>query len=149
MDASQRLKLQEMIHANQTTNHTDEIRALKHSKNIREDVLKIQRMKSKMKTTHFKTLDAALQKDCAFLYQHYALIYNKLLKNDLDIKILYQFLDVLETVEQGENDQHEASYTIGMLLKKLYIDKTLEELAPCLTDKKEISWKDYYQSKLI
>jgi len=44
-------------------------------------------MKHKMKTTHFKTLDNALQKECFFLFKNYTIIYNKLLKNDLDIKI--------------------------------------------------------------
>ncbi|ADX05906.1 hypothetical protein 162322466 [Organic Lake phycodnavirus 1] len=151
MDDSQRLKLQEMIHTNQTSDNTEEIRTLKHSKQIRSDVMKIQQMKHKMKTTHFKTLDNALQKECFFLFKNYTIIYNKLLKNDLDIKILYQFLDVLESVENGENDQHEASYTIGMLLKKIYVDKKLEEITPSrkLSSETNISWKEYYANKKL
>lgn len=145
MDDSQRIQLQEMIDANHTINHTEEIRSLKHSKLIRDDVIKIQHMKRKLKTTHFKTLDNELQAECFFLFKNYTLIYNKLLKNDLDIKILYKFLDVLETIENGTRDQHEASYEIGLLLKKIYVDKKLDTpennyISPI----KNISWKTYY-----
>jgi|TARA_B110000259_G_C13670886_1_gene264276 hypothetical protein len=78
---------------------------------------------------------------------NYTLIYNKLLKNDLDIKILYKFLDVLETIENGTSDQHEASYEIGLLLKKIYVDKKLED-APnnFVSPTKNISWKKYYNN---
>ena len=148
MDDSQRIKLQQMIDANNTLNHTEEIRNLKHSKLIREDVIKIQNTKRKLKTTHFKTLDNELQKDCFFLFKNYTLIYNKLLKNDLDIKILYKFLDVLETIENGTRDQHEASYEIGLLLKQIYIDKKIDDTPQqdFVSPKNDISWKKYYST---
>ena len=148
MDDSQRIKLQEMIDANHTLNHTEEIRTLKHSNLIREDVIKIQNIKKKLKTTHFKTLDNEAQKECFFLFKNYTLIYNKLLKNDLDIKILYTFLDVLETIENGTRDQHEASYEIGLLLKKIYIDKKEDDTSAnsFIVPKNNISWKKYYTS---
>jgi len=148
MDDTQRIKLQQMIDANNTINHTEEIRNLKHSKLIRDDVIKIQNTKRKLKTNHFKTLDNELQKDCFFLFKNYTLIYNKLLKNDLDIKILYKFLDALESIENGTRDQHEASYEIGLLLKQIYIDKKIDD-APqnnFVSPKNDISWKTYYNS---
>lgn len=150
MDDSQRIKLQEMIDVNNTVNNTEEIRRLRHSQLIRDDVVKIQNRKRKLKTTHFKTLDAELQKDCFFLFQNYTLIYNKLLKNDLDIKILYKFLEVLETIENGTRDQHEASYEIGLLLKKIYIDKKIDDRPPSnfVTPVKPITWKEYYNKKI-
>ena len=42
------------------------------------------------------------------------------------MKIMYRFLDVLATIENGEKNQHEASYEIGMLLKELYVDKKID-----------------------
>ena len=148
MDDSQRMKLQEMIDVNHTLNHTEEIRSLKHSKLIRDDVVKIQNTKRKLKTTHFKTLDNELQKECFFLFKNYTSIYNKLLKNDLDIKILYKFLDVLETIENGTRDQHEASYEIGLLLKKIYIDKKIVDTSAnqFIVPTNDISWKKYYNT---
>ena len=61
------------------------------------------------------------------MFVNYPNIYNKLLKNQINIKILYSFLDELESIENGKQTQHEASYKIGMLLKQLYVDKTLSE----------------------
>ena len=49
-----------------------------------------------------------------------------MIKNEINMKIMYRFLDVLSTIENGEKDQHEASYEIGMLLKQLYIDKKID-----------------------
>jgi len=92
MNDSQRIKLQEMIDVNDTINHTEEIRQLNHSSLIRKDVVKIQQTKRKLKTTHYKTLDNVLQSECFFLFQNYTLIYNKLLKNDLDVTIFIYLL---------------------------------------------------------
>ena len=70
------------------------------------------------------------------------------MKNDLDIKILYKFLDVLETIENGTRDQHDASYEIGLLLKKIYIDKKIDDSPQnnFVTPNKNISWKEYYNT---
>ena len=48
-----------------------------------------------------------------------------MLKDEIDIKILYTFLDELAKIETGSQNQHEASYNIGMLLKSLYVDKKI------------------------
>lgn len=149
MDHNQRLKLQEMIQQSECENHTSEIRELKHSSKIRENVKIIQQTKSKMKTNDFKTLDHALQSKCFFLFQNYTMIYNKLLKDNLDVKILYRFLDVLECIENGTQDQHEASYEIGVLLKKIYIDKKLED-SPTSNFReihKDLTFLDYMKEK--
>ena len=64
--------------------------------------------------------------DCGFLFEHYPNIYNKLLKNEIQIQILYRFLDELESIENGKQDQHEASFKIGTLLKQMYVDKKID-----------------------
>ena len=127
MDHFQRLKLKEMISQNDTANNTNEIRNLKHSYNIRKDVNKIEETKKKLKTQDFKELDDVLCTSCHFLFNHYTYIYNKLLKNDMNINILYKFLDVLEKIEENEIDQHEGSFEVGSLLKQIFIDKKIEE----------------------
>ena len=77
-------------------------------------------MKRKLKTKDFKTLDKEAIHKCSFLYSNYPNIYNKLLKDEIDIKTLYTFLDELAKIENGEQNQHEASYNIGLCLN-LYI----------------------------
>ena len=39
------------------------------------------------------------------------------------MKILFQFIDVLNKIEDGKMDQHEGSYEVGLLLKKIYVVK--------------------------
>lgn len=128
MNDIQRLKLKEMISQNNTINNTDEIRLLKHSSKIRKDVNKIEETKKKMKTNNFKDLDNELCSSCSFLFNHYTYIYNKLLKNDMNMNILYKFLDVLENIENNKIDQHEASFEIGTLLKGIFIDNKIEDV---------------------
>jgi hypothetical protein len=91
---------------------------------------------------------------CQFLFNYYTDIYNKIKKDEIDLRILNQFLNVLRRIEDGELDQHEGSFVVGKLLKELYIDSALkkadkinaqyedekeEELEPAVN----ISWKQY------
>ena len=43
------------------------------------------------------------------------------------LNILFNFLDVLKRIEHGELDQHEASFEVGTLLKRLYVDSALKK----------------------
>ena len=126
MDEFQQEMLQKMIKENNTENNTEKIRTLKHSSKIRKDVSNIANIKRKNRNRDFKTLDRECQSKAGFLFRHYPIIYNKMIKNEINMKIMYRFLDVLSTIENGEKDQHEASYEIGMLLKQLYIDKKID-----------------------
>ena len=67
------------------------------------------------------------KKQCSFLYDNYTNIFNRLLKDELNLAILANFLSVLKRIEDGEIDQHEGSYEVGLLLKKLYIDSVLKQ----------------------
>lgn len=125
MDAEQEKVLNRLIKENDVQDNTEKIKSLKHSSKIRNDVAVIQNAKRKIKTRDFKTLDKEVIHKCSFLYSNYPNIYNKLLKDEIDIKILYTFLDELAKIENGDQNQHEASYNIGMLLKSMYVDKKI------------------------
>ena len=113
MNDDARLKLHEMITENNVQDNTDKIKKLKHSDLIRKDVEILLSIMLKLKTDDYKTLDAACIQECNFLFIHYTNIYNKLLKNQIDIEILYKFLDCLKSIEDGTKNQHEGSYEIG------------------------------------
>jgi hypothetical protein len=95
--------------------------------------------------------------ECNFLFTYYTDIFNKIRKDEIDIGILNKFLDVLRRIEDGELDQHEGSFTVGTLLKELYVDSALkkaEKLEEQFEKKDEpkrseikISWNQY--KKLI
>jgi len=127
MNEEQKQLLNRMIRENDTKDNTELIRNTKHSAMIRKCVSNIQNIKRRVRTNDFKTLDKeAMANGCGVLYTHYPNIYNKLLKNQIHIKTLYKFLDELERIEKGEKNQHEASFTIGTLLKEMYIDKRID-----------------------
>lgn len=126
MNSDEKELLNRMIQENDTKDNTGLIREFKHSAKLRHEVTIIQNIKRSTHSTQFTILDKeARSKGCEFMFLHYPNIYNKLLKGEIQIKVLYSFLDELEKIENGEQCQHEASYKIGTLLKKMYVDKRI------------------------
>jgi hypothetical protein len=77
--------------------------------------------------------------ECNFLFTYYTDIYNKVRKDEIDINILHQFLDVLQKIEDGILDQHEGSFQVGTLLKKIYVDSALKKAEKLNEDNKSIT----------
>tara|TARA_B100000900_G_C20502434_1_gene684362 strand:- start:708 stop:1184 length:477 start_codon:yes stop_codon:yes gene_type:complete len=143
MNKEQEKVLKQMIKENNTEDHTSTIMELKHSALIRRDVSVIQNIKRKTHSKDFSILDKeARSQNCGFLFQHYPNIYNKLLKDEIQIKILYRFLDELESIEKGKQNQHEAAYKIGLLLKEIYIDKKIDTIKEEPKEKPKIKKKN-------
>lgn len=127
MNPNERLKLQEMIKANDVVDQTDRIRQLKHSTPIYNDVSAYVQLTKKYPGSQNKEFFKKLcLSKCAFLFNHYTDIYNKMVKNELDLNILLEFVNVLAEVERGDLDQHEASYKVGKVLKEMYIDTAMK-----------------------
>ena len=145
MNPEQRLQLNEMIRANNSVDNTALIRELKHSTRIWEDVKTILRLK---KGNTVEEVEPECIQQANFLYTNYTMIFNRLLRDRLDVSILYSFLEVLKEIENGVLDQHEASFKIGTLLKQLYVDPRLEELKePVYTKGQSISWQEFKKIK--
>jgi hypothetical protein len=156
MDEKQKLQLQSMINANDTEDFTELIRELKHSEIIRSEIKTLLFLKSKYNNDIEKVhLDAV--SECNFVYTYYTDIYNKLRKDELDVNILYKFLDVLQKIENVELNQHEGSFIVGSVLKELYVDSALKKADKLngikndsnkeLIPPKIISWKDYKNTR--
>ena len=127
MDDSTRLKLTQMIEENNVSDQTDLIRELKHSSIIRKESEKMVELMNTFQTLSYSDLRDVTSIECNFLFSYYTDIYNRILKQELDIKILHNFLTVLERIENGEIGQHEGSYLVGQTLKELYIDSALKK----------------------
>lgn len=128
MNSDERLKLQEMIKTNNVEDQTAKIRELKHSEKLRDDINSyIQLAKKYPNSQHRDFFKNTCRNQCLFLYNNYTDIYNKLTKNELDIAILLNFVDVLSDIENGVMDQHEGSFKIGKVLKEMYIDTALRK----------------------
>ena len=128
MDNSERLKLKEMIKANNTEDFTEKIRTLKHSDKIRADVQSYFELCRKYPKSHKdRFFQESCNKKCAFMMKNYTDIYIKMIKNELNLEILNSLLNVLKEIEDGNMDQHEGSFKVGKVLKELYIDTALRK----------------------
>ena len=126
MNLNERLELQKMISVNGTTDQTELIRRLKHSDILRDEINKLIDLKATY-MNDFDKLNYEAMNECCFLNTYYTDIYNRLMKDELNIEILYNFLDVLKEIENGELDQHEASFKVGKVLKEIYVDSALRK----------------------
>ena len=141
MNPEQRIKLNELIRTNNSVDNTPLIRELKHSSKIWEDVKKIILLK---KDKEWKEIESQCRIEANFLYTNYTMIFNRLLRDGIDVSILYAFLGVLKEIEDGVLDQHEASFKIGTLLKQMYIDPKLDEVKePTYVQGQNISWQEF------
>jgi hypothetical protein len=157
LNNQERLNLKKLLDESDCENNTETIRKLKHSTLLRDDVRKIDTLRnnnSNMKTEEFNEL---CQRECPFLFNNYTDIFNKMVKNELDLTIMTKLLTVLKLIEDGRVDQHEGSVMVGKILKELYIDSAVKradnldkeheaEKIP-ITESKKISWKEYKQIK--
>ena len=136
--------------------NTDNIRKLKHSELIRDDIRKLELLKMKnpelINTAPYKFEELA-QSEAFFLFSNYTDIFNKILKNELDLDIMTQILYVLKMIEEDQVDQNEGSVLVGKLLKELYVDSALKRSEkldkeyvsekPELNGGNDISWKSW------
>jgi hypothetical protein len=162
MDDSQRLQLQQMIKTNDVINNTELIRNLKHSYVLRDEVNTLLLNKATNRETPERVHEECMN-ECNFLYTYYTDIYNKIRKDELDVKMFFEFLDVLQEIEEGNIDQHEASFKVGTMLKNIYIDSALKKSEKMdklynstnessnveTKEVKNISWKQYKQLQKI
>lgn len=154
MDANQKLQLQDMIQANGTQDQTDLIRNLKHSRILRAEVDNLLLIRAKYRNESPEFINNECMNECNFLFTYYTDIYNKVRKDEIDLGILNRFFDMLEQVENGSLNQHEASFQVGTILKELYVDSALKKaekldaLSPSESHAfrapiNNMSWSDY------
>jgi len=154
MDSKDRLNLKKLIDEMDCEGNTENIRKLKHSTSIRDDIRKLDNLKKTHADLRASDVDAFFeltQLECPFLFNHYTDIFYKVMKDELDFKIMSRLLIVLKLIEDGKVDQHEGSAMVGKVLKELYIDSALkradnldkEHEVVEKVEGREISWKEY------
>jgi len=164
MDEQDRLNLNEMIKSYGSDDNTQKIRSLRHSSKIKENIqimLNLQKRYAKMRRDEPKKFEKLAISHCNFLFTKYTNIFNRLMKDELNLQILMTFVKTLRQVEDGDLDQNEASVLVGKILKELYIDSALKrEKKYDEIDKKSgknkkekkpvnnISWKKYKQMSI-
>jgi hypothetical protein len=134
MNYKQKQALDDMIQAYNTVDTTSTIRETKHSDSIRKDLIVFEKYKMVLNEKELKNA-------CSFLWKHYPDIFTRLYTNSMDMNIMNQFISLLSKIEDGSIDQHQASYQVGMILKKIYIEPKIEPTH--IKPTKNISWKEF------
>ena len=88
--------LNKLIQENNVQDNTNNIRESKHSKLIWDDVQKILLLVQQIGYGDYNLLNQACLPHCTFLNTNYNAIYSKLLKNQIELPILYKFLDLTD-----------------------------------------------------
>lgn len=154
-------QLKKMIETNNTEDHTDHIRDVKNSNEIRKALhtfLKLKTEHNDLWKNDKDRFEELVLRENPFLFHNYYQIHMTLLKDQIDMTIMLKLLAVLEKIESGELDQHEGSFVVGKLLKEIYIDGTvrklekLDELSeqskPVMNHGTPISWKEFKSAHL-
>jgi hypothetical protein len=124
LNANERLNLKRLVNEMECENNTETIRQLKHSVLIRDDIRKIENLRNSSKMAE-ESKEAFLEKcqgEAVFLFNHYTDIFNKVVKQEIDLTIMTKLLTILKMIEDGKVDQHEGSVMVGKILKEMYID---------------------------
>ncbi len=156
---NERLNLQKMINESECDDNTEQIRQVKHSVLLRDEIRKLDTFKKSNRSLQVKNFDRFLEEAKAvtpFLFCNYTDIFNRVAKDELDLEIMTKLLMVLKMIEDNKVDQHEGSVMVGKVLKELYVDSALkrgenldklyESAKPQTIEVKEtknLTWKDY------
>ena len=154
LSENDKAQLRQMIEKNHVVDKTDQIRELKHSANIRKDILALLQLKqdhADLLRTDKEAFEKISVQTCHFLFFHYMELYNMILKESMELVVFDRLLEVLGRIERHEIDQHEGSVLVGTFLKEIYIDgklaesKRLDDLYPSIpkVDPQKISWTEF------
>lgn len=156
MKQSERLNLKELLDNSDYVDNTNHIRKVKHSILLRDDIRKMEGLKNSnpsLRKSHPQQFFELCQTECSFLYNNYTDIFNRVLKDEIDLSIMTQLLTILKMIEDEKINQEEGSVMVGKILKELYIDSALkrgnnldkenEQNATKFIEPKPVSWKQY------
>ena len=154
--AEERLNLKKLINETECDDNTEYIRKIKHSTRIRDGIRCLEQLKitqSELRQSDPEKFLNMAQTSCEFLYNSYTDIFNKAMKDEIDLGIMTKLLTILKMIEDEKVDQHEGSVLVCRILKELYLDSAVKRADNLdkehesekveRVEGKTISWRDY------
>ena len=157
MNSKEKLDLKKLVSDMDSQDNTPHIRKVKHSLLIRDSIRDFELLKQKESLLRCENPEAFKElamNQCSFLFYDYTDIFNKLLKDEINLDIMSKLLETLKMIEDETVDQHEGSVIVGKILKELYLDSAIkradnldkehavhEKTVP--VENKILSWKDF------
>lgn len=127
LNEENRLLLNQMIASNNVSDQTELIRELRHSSRIKEEVDRLVQLLKEYETLEYNDIRTICTFECNFLFTYYTDIFNRVLKKEINLDLFDRFLFILQKIENGELNQHEASFQVGTILKEIYVDSALKK----------------------
>ena len=158
MNPQEKIDLKKLVNnmPDEYVDNTEGIRSLKHSRLIHADILKMEALKqtnADMRLSNPVQFRELCEAECIFLFYKYTDIFNRLLRDEIDLSIMEKALNVLLKIEEGEIDQQEGSVIVGKLFHEIYVDSALrrsdnldkqsETTSQPKYEGAAISWKEY------
>lgn len=149
----EKLDLKKLLDQSECDDNTELITKLKHSNLIANDINIFKKIKTESLENEIDVEQC--KRECFFLYTYYTDIFNKLVKDEMDLTLLTKFLVVLKMIEDGKVDQHEGSVIVGKILKEIYVDSALklsdnldkkyanDSTTPVKVEGVKLSWKEF------
>ena len=85
------------------------------------------------------------------------LVFNKVLKDELNMELMVKFVFFLKQIEDGIVDQYDASVKVGTILKDMYVDSAMRRgdnldkehaaESAVFVEPVKLSWKDYKEKE--
>ena len=125
--------IQRLMKENGTIDVTDTIRSERNSKRIKQDLTSFFKYSSTHQRLREKSPSVFQNQArliCSFLHEKFPLVLEKLISDTMDIQTLFKFIRLLEMIEDGDLDQHEASFQVGLILKDMFINPAIDGKAP-------------------
>lgn len=108
-----------------------------------------------MKMVEEEKFNHLCETSAPFLFSNYTDLFRKVLKDELDMKMMVNFIGILKQIEEGQLDQYDASVKVGTILREIYVDSAMRRgdnldkehatEAPTFVEPATISWKEYKQ----
>lgn len=160
MNQEERLNLNKLLSQSDAEDNTEAIRRIRHSGELLDairDMENLKRSHAEMRHTNPEEYAEMCRTKVPFLYNCYTDIFNKQLKDELNLGIMVRLIKVLQLIEDGQVDQHEGSVLVGKFLKEMYVDsamrrgENLDKAREAETssqeiereEPKQISWKQF------
>lgn len=148
------INLKNLLNKNEYVNNTNNIRSLKHSTDIRDNIRALDtfiKSNQELKKQNYDDFVEQAKNKSPFLYNNYTDIFNKLINDELDLEVMTKLLIILKLIEDGKVDQMKGSVMAGEVLKEIYVDSAIKRgdkldkqyNTDTIVEYNDISWKSY------
>lgn len=154
MSFVQGLNMKALMESDDYIDNTAKIRELKHSELILEDIAKLCKLKKiyhHMRMVEEEKFNTMCRNAVPLLFNSYTDIYNKVMKDEINMELMVKFVCILKQIEEGELDQYDASVQVGTILREMYVDSAMRkadklnanEDKPVFVEPVKMTWAEF------